>query len=220
MDSDLPQKAIAAALNGKWEKAVAINKQILKKTPQDCEALNRLAKAFFELGKIKQARQICQKVLRLDQFNSISQRNLAKWKTVRSKGKTSAIPTSASDFIEEPGKTKLVTLLHPGDLKILAKLNAGDEVLLSPHAHRVSVTSLNQKYLGRLPDDLSARLRRLIKLGNSYRALIKSIDGRNIKVFIKETLRAKSLQETPSFPVEKISTGLSVLLEISRKLTA
>lgn len=220
MDSDLTQKAIAAALAGNWKEAVILNKKILKTFPDDCETLNRLAKACFELGKIKEAKEICQKVLKIDPFNRISQRNLAKWKNIKSKDKISCPSVTGGDFIEEPGKTKLLTLVHPGDAKVLAELNAGDEVQLSPHAHRVSVISLDKKYIGRLPDDLSARLRRFIKLGNSYRTWIKSVEGRYVKIFIKEVARGKAVGEASSFPTEKTNYNPSTPLKISRKLTA
>lgn len=212
MDSQLAPEAIAAALSGNWTDAVKINKQILKNDSRDCEALNRLAKAFFELGKTNQAKATCQKVLRIDQFNSISQRNLEKWKQVRSQNKTPQAKTSPCDFIEESGKTKLISLLNLGDTKIIAKLNCGNEAFLSPRAHRVSIITSNKKYIGRLPDDLAARLKRFIKAGNTYRVLLKSVDSRSIKVFIIETFRAKQLQDTPSFPPEKATR-----LEVSDK---
>jgi tetratricopeptide (TPR) repeat protein len=185
MENDLAQKAVSAALNGNWPEAVKINKRILKGNSKDTETLNRLAKAFFELGEIKQARQVCQRVLTIDQFNSISLRNLDKWKKIKNKAEASPLPTSASDFIEEAGKTKTVILLNPGDAQVLAKLNCGDEVFLFPHTHRVSVVDSEKKYLGRLPDDLSARLRRFFKMGNTSKVLLKSINDREIKVFIK-----------------------------------
>jgi tetratricopeptide (TPR) repeat protein len=204
MDTDLAQEAIAAALSGNWREAVKFNSQILKGSPQDTDALNRLARAYAETGKIAKAKTLSQKVLKIDPFNPIATKCLAKWKGLKKGQAENHKLSSAEAFLEEPGKTKLVSLLYPGDSKLLAKLDAGDEVKLNPHAHRVSILTLDGKYVGRLPDDLAARLRRLIKAGNQYKALIKSVDTKEIKVFIRELSRASGYEDTPSFSTEKI----------------
>lgn len=204
MDKDLAQEAVLAALSGNWDLAVDINKKILHKDPKDVDALNRLARAYAELGDIKRAREVSKKVLKIDPFNAIAAKACEKWKILK-KGETyTSTPTSPQVFIEEPGKTKMVSLLHLGDPKVLAKLDAGDEVKLNPHAHRASITTKDGSYVGRLPDDLSARLRKLMKLGNEYRVFIKSQDPSDIKVFIKEIRRGEKLSDVPSFPAEKI----------------
>lgn len=199
MDPDLAQKAVAAALVGNWNEAISFNKELLKENPEDNEALNRLAKAHFELGNIKKARSLSEKVLKNDPFNSIANRNLSKWRGIKSAKNSKNKPPQAIDFIEEPGKTKLVSLLCLGDRKALAELNAGDEVRITVHAHRVSIVTLSNKYIGRLPDDLAARLKRLIIQGNCYQVFIKSIEPKEIKVFIRETFRTKKLSQVPSF---------------------
>lgn len=204
MYEDLAQKAVASALSGDWETAVKLNKTLLKKDPSNTETLNRLAKAYFESNEIKKAKATLQKILKIDQFNQIACKNLNKWKALSTAKTKSAQKCSVNNFIEEPGKTRIVSLLHPGDTKIIGKLNAGDEVNLMPHAHRVSIISDEGKYIGRLPDDLAARLRRLIKLGNSYQVLIKSQDPKSVKIFIREIRRSAKCLKTPSFPAEKI----------------
>lgn len=205
MDSDLAQKAISAALAGNWKEAVLLNKKLLKEMPGDCDTLNRLAKAYFELGEVKKAKTTCEKILKIDPFDTIANKNFNKWKTFKSYKKDWRNHSRAANFLEEPGKTKLVPLLHLGDNKVLAKLNTGDEVKLTPHSHRVSVVNLEGKYVGRLPDDLAARLRQLIKAGNCYQVLIKSLETQNVRVFIRELSRAKKMAKTPSFPAERIN---------------
>ena len=61
----LAQKAISAALNGNWELAENLNKQILKKNSKDIDALNRLARTYIELGKINKAKGASKKVLEM-----------------------------------------------------------------------------------------------------------------------------------------------------------
>jgi len=199
MNSELAQKAVASALVGNWGEAIKINKKLLEDDPDDPEVLNRLAKALFESGEIQKAKRICQKVIKIDHLNSIAIKNITKWKGLENTKKTFSRGSQSTSFIEEPGKTKMVSLLYPGDIRVIAKLNAGDEVFLSPHCHRVSVTNAERKYLGRLPDDLAARLRQFIKHGNCYQVFVKSIDGKNTKVFIREVVRAKSLANYVSF---------------------
>lgn len=204
MEQNLAQEAISAALDGNWQKALKLNRQILKEGKDDIDALNRMARAYAELGDIKKAKKTAKKVLKLDPFNSIAQRALKKWKGLRAGGSALSQPTSPQAFLEEPGKTKIISLLHVGAPSVLAKLNSGDEVRLITHRHRVSVVSKEGKYIGRFPDDLAARLRKLIHAGNEYQVLIKSIDDEGVKIFIRETKRAKPLINVASFSSEKI----------------
>lgn len=203
MDSDLAQEAISQALSGNWDQAVKINKFILTQEPNDIDALNRLARAYAELGNLDKAKKTCQKVLKIDPFNSIATKAQIKWKELKKGDTYTSRPVSPVVFLEEPGKTKIVSLLHLGSSKILAKLDSGDEVQLSTHSHRVCVMGDDGKYIGKLPDDLSAKLRKLIKMGNEYQVFIKSIDKNDTKVFIRETKRSKKLSDVPSFQTEK-----------------
>ncbi|RLC32749.1 hypothetical protein DRH13_01205 [Candidatus Woesebacteria bacterium] len=206
MQYDLAQKAIAAALKASWKDALELNKTILKNDSTDVDALNRLARAHSELGEIDKAKQTAQKVIRIDPHNTIAAKALEKWKGLRKGEKTITSKFSARVFLEEPGKTKIVSLLHLGDSKkVLANLDSGDEVILKLGSHRISVCSLNKKYIGRLPDDLSASLIKLIKRGNEYQVFVKSSKPQEIKVFIRETKRVKELENIPSFSSEKIN---------------
>ncbi|HJX59513.1 MAG TPA: tetratricopeptide repeat protein [Patescibacteria group bacterium] len=204
MEVDLARKAVSAALDANWTEAVKLNKEILRQTPSDIDALNRLSRALAESGKLKEAKRIAEKVLKLDAFNSIATKALSKWKGLR-KGESVGSGTNEPDaFLEEPGKTKMLSLLHLGDSRIVAKLDAGDEVKFTPHSHRVSVITLDGKYIGRLPDDISARLRKLMSLGNEYKVLVKSSEPSDVKVFIREIKKAEGLSDSPSFSAEKI----------------
>ena len=204
MDKNLAQEAIHAALSGNWQKALSLNQEILKNEPNDVEALNRLARAYSEIGNLKKAKETAQKVLKNDPSNSIASKALEKWKSLKKSDTHTQKPSDPQIYLEEPGKTKILNLLNLGGPKILAKLDAGDEVKLNSHAHKVSVNTFDGKYIGKLPDDISARLRKLISLGNEYQVFIKSIDKNCIKIFIRETKRVSSLSDTPSFSSERI----------------
>jgi tetratricopeptide (TPR) repeat protein len=204
MNDTLAQTAISAALSGNWQKCLEVNKFILKKDPENIDAANRLARAYSELGNITMARKMARKVLSIDPFNSIAQKALEKWKGLKQGDTYVSRPSGAQVFLEEPGKTKIVSLLHLGSPKTLAKLDSGDEIKLNTASHRVSLITKNGTYIGRLPDDLSVHLKKLIKRGNEYQVFIKSIDKEQVKVFIRESKRAKKLAHIPSFSTDKI----------------
>jgi tetratricopeptide (TPR) repeat protein len=204
MDTSAAQTAITLALSGNWEDAINANLGLISQNPEDTDALNRLARAYAELGKISDARTATKKVLKIDPVNPIALKSLEKWKTAGNREAHLSNVTSTETFLEEPGKTRLVTLLNPGDAKIFANLDPGEEVRLFSHAHKVSINALDGKYIGRLPDDLAARLRNLIKGGNKYQVLMKSVDPKEIKVFIRELEKGPKTQDIPSFPTEKI----------------
>lgn len=217
MDTDLAQQSIAAALEGSWEKAITLNKDILKGDPKNIDALNRLARALAELGEIAKAKKISQQVIDIDPFNSIALKAIKKWTGIKP-GETIVTKTSSPEvFLEEPGKTKIVPLLHLGCMDILGKLDSGDEISLDDHCHRVAATTMDGKYIGRLPDDLSARIKKLTALGNSYKAYIKSIDPNDVTVFIREVQRGKKAGDTASFSPEKIDYVAYTPPELVRK---
>ena len=167
--------------------------------------MNRLARAYAECGKNTQAISTSKKVLKIDPVNPIASKCLAKWKASSAPKKEGAITSNVDDFLEEPGKTKIVKLLHLGDLKVVNCLTSGDEVKLLCHAHRVSVTTEGGKYIGRLADDVSMKLRNLIKNGYLYKIIMKSVSDADIKIFIRETRRGTGMENLPSFPAEKIT---------------
>lgn len=217
MDNTLAQKAVEAALLTNWKEAIKLNKLLLKENAQDIDALNRLARAHAELGEFKKAKSLSEKVLRIDPFNSIAAKAINKWKGLKDGHSISTNFVSPEAFLEEPGKTKIVSLINPGDSKLLAKLDSATEVTLTPHSHRISVITKEGKHVGRLPDDLSARIRNLIGKGNVYQVLIKSIEDTDVKVFIREVSRGKLAGNIPSFATEKIDYITYSSPEIYRK---
>lgn len=184
MDENLTQKSIDFALKCNWKEAIKLNLLILKEDAEDVDALNRLARAYFENGDVNKAKKTSKSVLKINPENNIAKNSLIKYSQSRpiSKNKNGS---DISSFIEESGKTKLTTLINLGSEKVSSVLSSGDKVLLTPHAHKVSVMTINGEYIGKLTDDLSARLRILIKNGNKYKVFIKSASKNCIKVFIK-----------------------------------
>lgn len=206
MNKDLARDAIQAALQCNWEKALELNCEILEQEPTDIDALNRLAKAYSELGDLSEAQECARKVLAVDPINPIAAKSLERYSLLKGypNGKPKSNLTFGSNiFLEEPGKTKTVLLLHLGDFQTLLELDSGQEVFLSPSQHRVSIITEEGKYIGRLADDLASRLIYLIKNGNEYRVFIKSVLTNEVKIFIKETKRGRVLALTTTFPLER-----------------
>lgn len=186
MNSKLAQKAVKAALSCDWELAIELNKQILKDSPEDINALNRLAHAQAATGLIKQAIHASEKVILIDPFNTIAQKSLSKLKKLKNGHNISPAPLNASDFLEEPGKTRTVSLINLGDNKILAQLGSAEKVILKAHNHRVCVYTCNDKYIGRVADNIAAKLRKLIDLGCEYNTYIKTGNEHSVTIFMRE----------------------------------
>jgi hypothetical protein len=53
--------------------------------------------------------------------------------------------------------------------------------------------------LGAIPDDISFRLIRCLKAGNTYHIFIKNISKNNLNIFIREISRGTRLKNQPSF---------------------
>ena len=204
MQNDLAQKAISAAISGNWENAVEITQKILQIDKENIDALNRLAKAYSELGNLVKAKSVSSKVLGLDPYNKIANKCIERWKGLKQGESVRSHGVTGNLFIEEPGKTKIVSLINLGGPEVLAMLDAGDEVKFDPHGHRVSVTTIDKKYVGRLPDDIGSRVKQLLTAGNEYMILVKSIDQKEIKVFIRVVKTVPHLANVPSFTSEKI----------------
>ncbi|MCL4397459.1 tetratricopeptide repeat protein [Patescibacteria group bacterium] len=206
--TNLCDDAIKAALCNDWKLAVDLNTRILKEKDNeaDVDCLNRLGKAYLELGDNKKAATIFRKVLKIDRYDSIATRNLSRALSTTPSKKTphpACTPTvtisSSPNFLEEPGRTKLVALVNLAPMRTLLRLNQADQVHLECKRHTVVATDIEANYLGSLPDDLGHRLGILIKGGNRYTALVKSVSKSQLIIFIRELSRVKKFADTPSF---------------------
>lgn len=202
--SDTADRAIRAALQGRWDEAAELNLTMLKQSPSDIAALNRLGKAYTELNERQKAREIYGRVLKLDKFNPIARKNLQLLRAREKHPGANAFQTTPpirADFLEEPGKTKTTQLVRLAAAEIISSLHVGQAVVLNIKGRTVSVELIDGTYIGSLPDDLSFRLGRFIRAGNKYEALIKSLPGAHgVQIFIREKERSQKLMNTPSFP--------------------
>lgn len=203
MTADLVIQAITAALKSSWTEAVDVNCELLKENPLDIEALNRLAHAYKQAGEIKKAQTTYRKVLKIDRFNPIATKNL--WLLDRLPKNIKKLEgfncsSFAQMFLEEPGKTKVVSLINLAPLRTILSLSAGTPVNLFIKRRTVTVCTVNGTYLGALPDDLSSKLIRLLKGGNRYEAYVKTVGKNSLTVFLRELFRSSRFKTVPTFP--------------------
>jgi tetratricopeptide (TPR) repeat protein len=200
MDDNLAQYAISSCLQGDWQKAIELNSKLLLIDPENTDALNRIARAHYELGNTKDALKYTQMVLDVDSLNPIASRALEKFKTPSTNHSNGTHVMSKAIFLEEPGRTKIVKLLNPADNNIRSVLNPADTVKLSVGKHRINITSSDNAYLGKLPDDIAKRLIILIEKGGNYDAFVKTINSKEISIFLREISKPPQFNHLVSFP--------------------
>ena len=127
-------KAIDAALNNNWREALELNRELLTRYPDDVETLNRLARAYFELGSVPKAKEVYKSVLELDPYNPIATKNIKKLSDIKSadlkhnvaSNSQNNTQTPRDSFLEEPGVTKIIKVQGYPNLKTLAQLQTAD----------------------------------------------------------------------------------------------
>jgi tetratricopeptide (TPR) repeat protein len=211
----LSKEAIDLALQGRWEEAEAINRDIIEKFPSDVEAYNRLGRALTELRDFDGAKEAYLKALELAPENAIAKKNLARltslsesMATLRSNPhKTSTskaqAPRVALDlFITEIGKAGVVNLHNVASVNVLAKMGFGDQVHLKARKQHLIVTNADGKHLGEVEPRQGLRLIKLMRGGNRYDAAILNVAEDKVQVLIKEVYQHPSQVGRPSFPVK------------------
>lgn len=203
---NLSQLAIDAALSSRWEEALKLNKKIIKDEPQNVDALARLARVYMEKGRPNLAKKYYCEVVRIDPYNPIALKNLKIIKSFKPNGQdigvihfVSQTKLSASLFLQEPGKTKIVNLLKVAEPQKLSKAYCGMPVEMVIKNRKITIVDSNANYLGVMPDDISHYLLRLLRGGNKYQLFIKSIRVNGLAVLIKETFRSRRFKNQPSF---------------------
>lgn len=203
MEVSLTTIAIRHALNQNWKDAIKVNLELLEQNGENVEALNRLAYAYLKRGQLTLAKTTYKKVLKIDKYNPIALKNL-KW--LSNLNKNDIVQNSHSSpaptiFLEEPGKTKLVSLVNLAPARILCNLITAQKVFLNAKRRTVEIRDGRDTYIGALPDDISYRLIRMIESGNLYDAYVKNVAKNAVVVFVRELKRGKKFADIPSFSI-------------------
>ena len=193
---DRARKAVALAMANHWDDAVIVNRAILRDFPADLEAHNRLGKALSELGRNREAREAFQRALEISPNNGIARKNLDRLTSLgdqdaapHSQGSVEAVPRV---FIEESGKTATTSLVNLAPPNTLLKLAPGHRVNLEIENRRIKVLNSSGEYVGSVEPKLAARLLRLIRGGNQYKATVTSAGMRDLTIIIHETYKHPS----------------------------
>lgn len=202
----LEEKAIQSAVKKQWNEAISLNRKILKEKPKHVPTLNRLGLAYIKVQEFKKARETFEKVLKINPDHPITTKNLNNLKICK---KNDSSPTSTNNgenflhsFIEIPGSSRNIPIIKAGELKILTNLEIGQPLELKISARKVKVLTLDKKYIGCLPDNLSLRFIKLLNSGYKYSVHLKSNHLKSLQVFIEETKRSKKLKGIPTFPTK------------------
>ena len=211
----LSKEAIDSALQGRWEEAEVVNRDIIKRFPTDVEAYNRLGRALTKLGDFDRAKKAYFKALKLAPENAIAKKNLARLTSLsESMATLSSNPQKASTwraqarrvaldlFITEVGKAGVVNLHNVASGNVLAKMGFGDQVHLEARGQHLIVASEGGEYLGEVEPRQGLRLIELMRGGNRYDAAILKVEEDKVQVIIKEVYQHPSQVGRPSFLVK------------------
>lgn len=184
---NLSQLAIQRALENNWQEAVDLNQQILADKPNNIDALNRLAQAYIQIGNCQNAKTCLELIFEIDPQNPIAKRNLQKINHFKKNNVLNCQCNSIRNFsfIEEPGKSKTISLIQVGENNILISLQSCSELDMQVKSKTISYY-YQKHYVGRLPDDVARRLIWLIERNNRYKSYLKSIEKNHVRIFIKE----------------------------------
>jgi tetratricopeptide (TPR) repeat protein len=201
----LQSQAVEMAAKNRWEEAIEINQQMLAHD-EDADTLNRLGKAYFEVGRLADARDSYQKALRLTPNNPIARKNLERLEDLISRsGDTITIKTGRQLvdlrlFVTEIGKTALTTLVDVRRTPALNAIVTGERVELRMDGRQVSVWDTEGNLLGYLEPKLAQRLSELMAGGNRYAAVVAQTNSHHTRILIRESYQDPSQRGRVSFP--------------------
>lgn len=211
----LSKEAINLALQGRWEEAEAVNRNIIERFPADAETYNRLGRTLTELGDFNGAKEAYFKALELAPDNAIAKKNLARLTSLSesmaalsnnaqkaSPRRGQARKVALDLFITEMGRAGVVDLHNVASRDILAKMGFGDQVHLEVRGRQLIVKSEDGEYLGEVEPRQGLRLVQLMQGGNKYDAAILNVEENKVQVVIKEMYQHPSQVGRPSFPVK------------------
>jgi tetratricopeptide (TPR) repeat protein len=195
--------AVKQAQEGQWEEAVHTNKNILNLFPQESDALNRLGKAYTELGQYAEARQAYRQTLKYNPLNSIAKKNLERLDALQ-EVPAATVPANLDRidpraFIEETGKTGVTELINLAPAAVLTRVTHGDRVNLQVNGHRLLVQNAAGEVIGQVDPRLANRLISYIEEGNRYGAAILAVEPNRIRVIIREEYQHPSMFGKVSF---------------------
>ncbi len=199
----LGQQAVALAVEGRWDEAVAANQAILERFPDEVAACNRLGRALIELGRFAEADEAYQRSLEIHPGNSIAMKNIERLKTWMGAGQLEeerARRLGKAFFASAVGKTGVVVLTNVLALDRIGEIGAGGVGALRRRGQRVYVEDSEGHLLGELEPRQGARLAKLMQGGNEYSATVLTTSEGGTQVLVREESQHPSQVGQASFP--------------------
>jgi hypothetical protein len=196
------KEAIDMAMQARWSEAVELNMALTRDFPKDVDAFNRLGRAYMELGKYGLAREAYSQAQALDPYNAIAARNLRRLNDL-SESDNEEVETDRVEphqFIEELGKSGVVTLYDLSPKEDRARMVAGDRVTLRAESGNLNVYNSRGVFMGKVDIKFAPRLVRLMAGGNQYAATVDKSTMDMMTIIIRETYQHPSQAGKLSFP--------------------
>jgi tetratricopeptide (TPR) repeat protein len=200
----LQDQAVDFAAKNRWEEAVETNLH-LNNLGEDADTFNRLGKAYFELGKLSEAREAYQNALRINPTNSIARKNVERLNDLLSRSASAPVRTTRQLvdlrlFITETGKTALTTLVDVPRSAVVDAVVTGEKVDLRLDGRNVLILDASGNVIGRVEPKLAQRLSELMTGGNRYAAAVAQTNNHQLRVLIREVYQDPSQRGRVSFP--------------------
>lgn len=205
------EEARQAALQGDWDAAIEINKELIARDPKDSAAYNRLGRAYLERRDYATAYEAYSDALKSDPANLISRRNLQRLEYLRA-AKDTEREAPATEFprtlvfIEEVGKTWVDELVNPAPMTELAEIYAGQKLELVPEGSRLAVHDSSGRRIGEIEAKTAERVMQLMAAGNVYEVYALGPSAASIRVILREVHRDPALAGQISFPRQIAAT--------------
>ncbi|MCA9860805.1 MAG: hypothetical protein KC438_13845 [Thermomicrobiales bacterium] len=205
------EDARRAALEGDWDAAIEINKELIARDPKDSAAYNRLGRAWLEKRDYAAAYEAYSDALKSDPANLISRRNLQRLEHLRSSDAESREAPATEFprtlvFIEEVGKTWVDELVNPSPMGELADIYAGQKLELAIDGNRLVVNDAAGRRIGEIEAKTAERVMQLMGGGNIYEVYALGPSSASIRVILREVHHDPSLADQISFPRQIAAT--------------
>lgn len=200
----LVERAIEHASTNNWEEAINDNVRVLE-FGQDTGALNRLGKAYLELGQYDKALEYYRETLQINKSNVVAQKNVARLEHLQGLegGGVRSVMRQHADpqiFIVETGKTALTTLTKIAPPNIVTRLTTGEKLEIMQDGQDVRLNDGEGRMIGQLEPQLALRLIEMMRGGNRYEAVVANLDAGLVKVLIREVYQSPEQRTLVSFP--------------------
>ena len=199
------EEAIQAALESRWQDALAINRALVERHGGVEETFNRIGKALTELGEHQAALDAYSQALQINPENVIAQKNVRKLRLLLESRERIAGAKGAIDvdlFAEEPGKSAL-TVLNPPKSGVVIVVAPGEVVELHLQDGGLQAQTTAAVVLGDVDSKIARRLVPLISTGNRYTAVVARVEESQIEIIIREAFQSTENARKSSFPVSR-----------------